>query len=142
MCGGRAAACRHLGLGARGSTTRYAAAPSGAGGAEMRTRLDATTTPFSLSVLTATKGNASKRLIPDVNNRPIKDPAHMLGISAGRDEHGEVAGLAGFGDLLQRITPQQALVHGIPKGSTPGAIFTLTTAERYAGAPGTIARTL
>ena len=32
----------------------------------MSPALDARTTPFSLSVLTATKGNASKRLVPDV----------------------------------------------------------------------------
>src|SRR5262249_12991599 len=104
--------------------------------------LDALTTPFPLSVLTATKGNASKRLVPDVAGRPIRDPAHSLGISAGRVEHVQVAGLTGFGDLLQRMTPQQALVHGIPKGSTPGDTFVLLTAARYSGAPGTIARTL
>jgi hypothetical protein len=54
----------------------------------------------------------------------------------------EVAGLTGFADLLQHITPQHALIHGIPKGSTPGDIFALQTAERYTGAPKTIARTL
>ena len=104
--------------------------------------LDATTTPFSLSVLTATKGHASKRLVPDAHGSPIRDPAHSLSIAAGRLEHLEVAGLTGFADLLHYITPQQALVHGIPKGSTPGDIFALQTAERYTGAPGTIARTL
>lgn len=108
----------------------------------MSLSLDALTAQFSLSVLTATKGNASKRLIPDVNNRPIKDPAHTLGISAGRVEHVEVTGLADLGALMQRITPQQALVHGIPKDSTPGAVLTLVLAEKYTGAPGTIARTL
>src|SRR5438132_839079 len=104
--------------------------------------LDATTVPFSLSVLTATKGNASKRLVPDTDNRPIRDPAHSLGIAAGRLEHVRVAGLTGFADLLQHVTQQQALVHGIPKGSTPGDLFALVTAERYTGIPGTITRTL
>jgi hypothetical protein len=106
------------------------------------TALDALTTPFSVSILTATKGNASKRLVPDDQGRPVKDPAHSVSIAAGRIEHVRVAGLTGFADLLQRIAPQQALVHGIPKGSNPGDILTLVTAERYSGAPGTIARTL
>jgi hypothetical protein len=53
-----------------------------------------------------------------------------------------VAGLTGFGDLLQRITRQQALVHGIPKGSHPQDIFELTTVEHYTGASGTLTRTL
>ena len=105
------------------------------------TGLDATTTPFSLSVLTATKGNASKRLVPDVAGKPIRDPAHSLGISAGRVEHVQVAGLAGLADLLQRVTPKQALVHGIPIGSAPGDVFKLVVAEKFTGAPGTIART-
>jgi hypothetical protein len=107
------------------------------------TTLDATTTLFSLSVLTATKGNASKRLIPAwVDNCPIKDPTHTLGISTGCVEHAQVAGLAGLRDLLQRITPKQALVHGVPKGSNPGDVLQLVLADKYSGAPGTIARTL
>src|SRR5262245_35939888 len=104
--------------------------------------LDALTTPFSLSVLTATRGHTSKRLVPDVAGKPIRDPAHRLGIIAGHVEHVQVTGLTGFADLLQHVSPQQALVHGIPKGSNPGTIFALLTAERYTGAPGTIARTL
>jgi hypothetical protein len=108
----------------------------------MTTR-DATTTLFSLSVLTATKGNASKRLIPaSVDNGPIKDPTHTLGISTGCVEHAQVAGLAGLRDLLQRITPKQALVHGVPKGSNPGDVLHLVLADKYSGAPGTVARTL
>src|SRR5262245_24721611 len=103
---------------------------------------DALTVPFSLSVLTATRGNASKRLVPDAHGKPIRDPAHNLGISAGRVKHVQVAGLTGFDDLLQRMTPQQALTHGTPKDSTPGDTFVLLTAARYSGAPGTIARTL
>jgi hypothetical protein len=107
----------------------------------MSPALDAITTPFSLSVLTATKGNASKRLVPDVTGKPIRDPEHRLGISAGRLEHVQVAGLAGLADLLQHVSPNQALVHGIPRGSAPGTVFTLVVAEKFTGAPGTIART-
>jgi hypothetical protein len=107
----------------------------------MSPALDALTTPFSLSVLTATTGNASKRLVPDAHGMPIRDPAHRLGISAGRLEHVQVAGLAGLADLLQHVSPTQALVHGIPIGSAPGAVFKLVVAEKFIGAPGTIART-
>ena len=103
---------------------------------------DATKTPLSLSLLTATKGHASKRLIANAQGYPIKDPQHLLGIAAGRVEHVQVAGLLGLRDLLQRVTHKQALVHGIPKGSAPGDCFTLLTAEQYVGAPGSIARTL
>jgi len=109
----------------------------------MTTLLDATTTPFSLSVLTATKGNASKRLIPAwLDNRPIKDPAHTLGLSTGCVEHAQVAGLVGLRDLLQRINPKQALVHGVPQGSNPGDVLQLVLADKYTGAPRTVARTL
>jgi hypothetical protein len=102
---------------------------------------DALTTPFSLSVLTTSKGNASKRLVPDAHGKPTRDPAHHLGISAGRLAHVQVAGLAGLADLLQHVSPTQALVHGIPIGSTPGDAFTLVVAKKFTGAPGTIART-
>ena len=37
----------------------------------MTTPLDALTAPVSLTVLTASKGNASKRLIADWNGRPV-----------------------------------------------------------------------
>lgn len=104
--------------------------------------LDAMTTPFSLSLLTATRGNTSKRLIPDVSGRPIKDPAHNLSISAGRIEHVQVLGLTGLCDLLQGITHKQALVHGIPKESQPGDIFSLVTHKHYTRDAGTMARTL
>src|SRR5712692_1561459 len=108
----------------------------------MRAAIYASTTSFSLSLLTATTGNASKRLVPDANNRPIRDPEHSLGISAGRIQHVQVAGLIGFADLMQHVTQQQALVHGVPKGSTPGDVYTLVLAEHYTGALGTVARTL
>jgi hypothetical protein len=104
--------------------------------------LDAVTAPFSLSVLTATKGNASKRLIPDAYGRPVSAPAHSLGIAAGRIEHVCVAGLDGLRALLTRIQHTQALIHGIPKGSCPGDVLTLALADHYTGAPGTVARTL
>ena len=105
--------------------------------------LDALTTPVSLTVLTATKGNASKRLIPAGSDAsPVLDPAHSLWIAEGHVEHVQLPGLAGLQDLLGRITPKQALVHGIPTGSTPGAILQLVVAQKYTGAPGTVARTL
>ena len=71
----------------------------------------------------------------------IRNPAHRLGISAGRVEHVQVAGLAGLADLLQQVSPKQALVHGIPIGSAPRAVFKLVVAKKFTGAPGTIART-
>lgn len=107
----------------------------------MTLALDALTAPFSLSLLTATKGSASKRLVPDVHHRPIRDPEHRLGISAGRVEHVQVAGLTGLAALLQRVSTKQALVHGIPIGSAPGEVFKLVVAEQFTGTPGTIART-
>ena len=102
---------------------------------------DALTTPFSLSVLTATKGHASKRLVPDVAGKPIRDPEHKLGISAGRVEHVQVPGLVGLADLLQQVTSKRAFVHGVPIDSAPGDVFRLVIAEKFTGAPGTIART-
>jgi hypothetical protein len=104
--------------------------------------IEACKAPFGLSVLTATQGHASKRLVPDVQGRPIKDPAHHLGISAGRMEHVSVQGLLGLQELLSGIKHNQALVHGIPKESTPGSVYCLVLAEQFSGAPGTIARTL
>src|SRR5207245_3764374 len=79
--------------------------------------LDALTTPFSLSLLTAARGNASKRLVPDAHGKPMRDPAHRLGISTGRVEHVHVAGLPGLVDLLEHVPRKQALVQGIPIGS-------------------------
>src|SRR5437899_29771 len=107
----------------------------------MSPALDALTTPLSLSVLTATQANASKRLVPDAHGKPIRDPAHSLGISAGRLEHVQVPGLAGLDDLLQHVGPKQALVHGVPLDSVPGDVFKLVVAEKFTGTPGTIART-
>src|SRR5712691_1506083 len=108
----------------------------------MNAALDATISPFSISVIAVTKGHASKKLVPDAQGHPIKDPAHRLGISAGRVEHVELAGLDGLRDLLTRLYPNQALVHGVPIGSRPGDGFQLVLAEKYAGAQDTIARTL
>lgn len=51
-------------------------------------------------------------------------------------------GLAGLAELLQRVTPKQALVHGIPKGSHPSDIFPLATAATAGKKPGHIARSL
>jgi hypothetical protein len=66
--------------------------------------LGATTIPFSLSLLTVTKGNASKRLVPDTT--------HNLSMAAGRIERVQAPRLTGFGDLLQRSTQQPTLVRG------------------------------
>src|SRR5262245_58441652 len=107
------------------------------------TPLDATTTPFSLSLLTATKGEVAKRLFSsfDPMAPPIRDPHQRLGIAAGSVEHVQVAGLAGLVDLLQGVHQTQALVHGVPIGSAPGARFDLVVAAKFTKAPGTIART-
>ena len=108
----------------------------------MTVSLDALTASVSLTVLTAIKGNASKRLIADAHGRPVPEPTHSLWIAEGHVEHVQVAGLGGLRDLLGRITPKQALVHGIPTGSLPGAMLQLVVAQKYTGVPGTIARTL
>ncbi|MFO1352331.1 MAG: phage/plasmid primase, P4 family [Gammaproteobacteria bacterium] len=97
---------------------------------------------FSLSLLTATSGRATKRIVADAQGRPVKDVSASLGISAGRVEPIAVAGLEGLRTLLLNVTPKQALIHGIPKGSRPGDRFKLVTADKFTGAPGTIARTL
>jgi hypothetical protein len=82
---------------------------------------------FSLSVVTVTpgKGHASKRIILGPDGLPIKDPNHCLGISAGRIQHVRVPSLVGLQDLLLKVQPNQALVHGVPKQSTPGARYRL-----------------
>src|SRR5689334_20607733 len=80
-------------------------------------------TPFSLSVLTVTKGHASKQL-RDEHGHPIKGQG-SLAISAGMIEHVEVGGLAGLQRLLNNIRPDQALVHGVVKGSAPGDVAPL-----------------
>jgi hypothetical protein len=108
----------------------------------MANPFDAADAPFSLSVLTATKGYASKRLVPDVHGFPTKDLAHQLGISSGRVEHVRLMGLAGLQDLLSRIQDNQALVHGVPKESMPGENYALVRADQYHGEDGMVARTL
>lgn len=112
--------------------------------------LDATNTPFSFSLLTSKQHNASKKLIADHNGRPVSDPAHRLGITAGTIEHVQLAGLAGLRDFLQGVTTKQALVHGVHRDSSPGELCTLATLAELAtltqnGAsipPNTIARSL
>ena len=107
---------------------------------------DALTALFSLSVLTATKGNASKTIIAGAHGQPIKN-AKSLAIWAGMLEHVQVAGLAGLQTLLQTIQHNQALVHGIVKDSQPTHTAPLVTKDALAQAtpgtlaPGTIART-
>src|SRR5262252_146100 len=100
---------------------------------------DAATTPFSLSVLTATRGKATKTISASVSGQPITN-AESLAIMAGRLEHVQVAGLTGLQGLLRTIRPNQALVHGIVTGSLPGCAFPLVTKEKLAQAkPGTLA---
>ena len=107
----------------------------------------ATTTPFSLSVLTVTTGNASKRIIAGANGHPIKGRGD-LAITAGMLEHVQVDGLAGLQQLLTSIRTDQALVHGVVNGSAPGHVAPLVTTEALKQAkpgthePGTVARSL
>src|SRR5262249_15568092 len=107
-----------------------------------QTALNALSTRFAISLLTATKGHASKRLVPDANGRPIKDPKHSLAISEGRIQHLQLQGLDGLRDQLQRVTDKQALVHGVIKDSAPDDVFTLTTVKDYTRDPTTRTRTL
>ena len=109
--------------------------------------VDALTTPFSLSVLTATKGNASKQLLAGAGGLPIKGQG-SLAITAGMLEHVQVAGLTGLAQLLTGIRQNQALVHGVVKDSQPGEVRPLVTTDALtqakpgALAAGTIARSL
>src|SRR2546425_647336 len=108
---------------------------------------DALHVPFSLSVLTATKGNASKQLLVGANGHPIKGQG-SLALSTGMIEHVQVDGLEGFQALLQTIRHDQALVLGVVMGSQPGAVAPLLTVEALKQAkpgtlePGTVARSL
>jgi hypothetical protein len=109
--------------------------------------VDASTTPFSLSVLTVRRGNASKQLLVGAGGRPVKGHG-SLAITAGILEHVQVEGLAGLQQLLHGILPTQALVHGVVKGSTPGHAAPLVTTDVLKQArpgtldPDTVARSL
>ena len=108
----------------------------------MTAPLDATNAPFSLSLLTVSKGNASKRLIDNGQGIPMTDPGQSLWIAEGRVTHLQVPGLGGLQDVLAGVQTNQALVHGVPKGSAPDDMWQLVVAHKYTGEPGTIARTL
>ena len=108
----------------------------------MTAPLDATTAPFSLSLLTISKGNASKRLIDNGQGIPMTDPGQGLWIAEGWVTHLQVPGLGGLQDVLAGVQTNQALVHGVPKGSAPDDMWRLVMAQQYTGEPGTIARTL
>ncbi|MCB1716376.1 MAG: hypothetical protein KDK05_14725, partial [Candidatus Competibacteraceae bacterium] len=98
--------------------------------------------PFQLSLITASHGNATKRIIADSNGQPIKDTRHSLGIYAGTVQQLDLPGLAGLRDILRTVNGNQALVHGIPQQSTiPGQTLQLVTAKHYRARPGQIART-
>ena len=104
-------------------------------------------TPFSVSVLTVTKGHASKQLLVGAEGRPIKGEG-SLAIARGVIEHPRVTGLAGLQALLMSIRKDQALVHGVVKGSSPGDVRPLVTTEVLKQTkpdtlvPGTVARSL
>jgi hypothetical protein len=103
---------------------------------------DALAAPFSVSVLTATNGNASKQLIVGAQGLPTKGSGR-LGITEGRIQQVQLAGLAELSRLLQSIQPNQALVHGVVKGSQPGDDFQLTTIANMQNAPqGSVTRSL
>jgi hypothetical protein len=106
--------------------------------------MNALTAPVDLSVITVTPGQgyATKRLVPDAEGRPMTDKSRGLWIAGGRVQRVQVPGLTGLRDLLAGITKQQAVVHGVPHGSSPGDVFTLRTSTRYRGVPQTVARTL
>ena len=97
---------------------------------------------FQLSLITASGGHATKRIIVDSSGQPIKDTRHSLGIFAGTVQQLDLPGLAGLRDLLSTVNGNQALVHGIPQQSTtPGQPLQLVTAKHYRARPGQIART-
>ncbi|MCB1717304.1 MAG: hypothetical protein KDK05_19435, partial [Candidatus Competibacteraceae bacterium] len=97
---------------------------------------------FQLSLITASHGNATKRIIADSSGQPIKDIRHSLGIYGGTVQQLDLPGLAGLRDLLRTVNGKQALVHGIPQQSTePGQTLQLVTAKHYRARPGQIART-
>jgi hypothetical protein len=90
--------------------------------------------PFSVSVLTATRGNASKSLIAGANGLPIKGTGD-LSITQGLIEHVEVQGLAGLQTLLAGIDNKQALVHGVIKHSRPGDVHPIVPYTALIAAP-------
>lgn len=104
---------------------------------------DALTTPFELSLVTATTGHVTKRLIAKADGTPTRDPNHTLGVSAGRVEHVQLAGLAALADLLPTLSKHHALIHGTPIDTVPGGdALTLLRKADYTGRPGTITRSL
>ena len=103
--------------------------------------MSALAAPFYLSLITATRGNATKRIIADSSGQPIKDTRHSLGIYDGTVQQLDLPGLAGLRDILRTVQSNQALVHGIPQQSTtPGQPLQLVIAKHYRGRPGQIAR--
>jgi hypothetical protein len=103
---------------------------------------------FSCTIMTTAPGagHATKEVIAHpVTGLPIKNQARNLGIWKGAVQHIQLAGLAGLGTLLPTLTKRQALIHGVPIGSTPDTILPLVMDEML-GKRGTpahaIARTL
>ena len=79
---------------------------------------------FTFSILTATKGSTQKRLIPDPNGRPAKDPNHELGIYAGRVAPVEVDSLTAFAQALAGLRSNQALTLGVTGSTDPQRLVT------------------
>jgi hypothetical protein len=105
-------------------------------------------TPFSCTIMSAASGagHATKEIIAHpVTGLPIKNQARNLGIWRGEVQHVQLAGLADLGRLLPTLTKRQALIHGVPLGSTPETILPLVMEEKLSqrGTPANaIARTL
>src|SRR5713101_6812150 len=111
----------------------------------MRNGTTSADTPFSCTIMSAAAGagHATKEIIVHpVTGLPIKNQARDLGIWKGEVQHVQLAGL---GILLPTLTKRQALIHGVPHGTTPDTIVPLVMEETLAkpGTPATaIARTL
>ena len=109
--------------------------------------VDASTAPFSLSVLTVTKGHASKQLLVGPTASPSKGRA-LWPSRPACSSMSRCRAWSGCSNCLSAIRPNQALVHGVVKGSHPGAVAPLVTTEALKQAkpgtlaPGTVARSL
>jgi uncharacterized protein (DUF927 family) len=104
---------------------------------------DAQTTPFWLTLVTASKGYVTKKFTADpVTGAPVRDRSRKLSIPSGRVDVLAVPGLEGLQNLLARVSKKQCLVHGVPRNAQAGDSLTLVTQDKYTGASGTVARTL
>ena len=95
---------------------------------------DAAITQFALSLLTVSRGSASKKLVADADGRPVRDPTQQLSIASGTVEHLVLDGLEGLRTLLEHSTTRQVLIDGIPRQSQPGDRFRLVVSSKFTGA--------